>query len=125
MFWGGYKKELKDEGRNDTTHNEKIPETSVIAIVKRLAVLQRIMQCCKQKDATKYMQLVKMLPPDDQDQYHRLIQYGAFFIIAMSFARRGREGTSFVNLLSQKMLEFVLLFLQFQWNKIFWMKAKI
>ena len=119
MFWGGYKKELKDEGRNDTTHNEKIPETSVIAIVKRLAVLQRIMQCCKQKDATKYMQLVKMLPPDDQDQYHRLIQYGAFFIIAMSFARRGREGTSFVNLLSQKMLEFVLLFLQFQGNKIF------
>ena len=39
MFWGGYKKELKDEGRNDTTHNERIPETSVIPIVKCLAVL--------------------------------------------------------------------------------------
>ena len=113
MFWGGYKKELKDEGRNDTTHNEKIPETSVIEIVKKLALLQRIMQCDKEKDAKKYKQLVQMLPPDYQEEYHRLIQYGAFFIIAMSFARRGREGTSFDNLFSQKMLEFVLLFLQF------------
>ena len=59
------------------------------------------------------VQLVKMLPPDYQEEYHRLIQYGAFFIIAMSFARRGREGTSFDNLLSHKMLVFVLLFLQF------------
>ena len=92
MFWGGYIKELKVEGRNDTEHNEEIPTESLVKIQELLAILQNIMQCDKQKDAIKYKGLVNKLPTEYQQDYHKLFQYGAFFIIAMHFARRGREG---------------------------------
>ena len=92
MFWGGYIKELKEAGRNDTDHNEEIPTESVVKIQEKLAICEQIMECDKQKDAIKYNELVKKLPVEYQQEYHRLFQYGAFFIIAMYFARRGREG---------------------------------
>ena len=92
MFWGGYIKELKDEGRMDTEHNEEIPYESLVKIEERLAICEQIMECDKQKDAKKYKELVKKLPEEYQQEYHRFLQYGSFFIIAMHFARRGREG---------------------------------
>lgn len=92
MFWSGYQKELKDLGRNDVKHNDEIPAPSIIKIQEMLANLLEIMKCDKKNDAVKYKNLVKKLPVEFQDEYHRLLQCGAFFVIAMHFAKRGREG---------------------------------
>ena len=92
MFWGGYKKELKECGRMDTTHNDEIPAASLIKIQELLVLLLALMMCDKEKDSAKYKRLVQKLPDQYKDDYHRLYQYGAFFIIAMHFAKRGREG---------------------------------
>ena len=93
MFWSGYLKELKNLGRNDVTHNEEIPRSSVIKINEHMAVLQKLMQCDK-GDKVKYRNLVEQLPLDYQDDYHQLLQCGTFYIIGMHFAKRGKEGKS-------------------------------
>ena len=95
MFWGGYTKELKEEGRMDTTHNDEIPAESLKETQKFLVLLQSIMRCDKAQDKVKYMSLIQKLPTEYQLGYHRLFQYAAFYIIAMHFARRGREGNIF------------------------------
>ena len=97
MFWGGYTKELKVEGRMDTTHNDEIPADSLEKIQEHLVLLQSIMRCDKAQDKVKYKSLIQKLPTEYQQDYHRLFQYAAFFIIAMHFARRGREGNNFNN----------------------------
>ena len=76
----------------DTTHNDEIPAESILKIQLLLVLLLELMKCDKGKDSAKYKKLVQKLPDDYKDDYHRLIQYGAFFIIAMHFAKRGREG---------------------------------
>ena len=91
MFWSGYTKELKELGRNDVTHNESIPRSSIIEIQKHLVILLQIM-LCKPDDTAHYKSLIEKLPLEYKDDYHRLIQYGAYYIIGMHFAKRGREG---------------------------------
>jgi hypothetical protein len=93
MFWSGYLKELKNLGRNDVTHNEEIPRSSIIKINEILAVLLKLMQCDK-GDQVKYRNLVQELPLEYQDDYHRLLQCGTFYVIGMHFAKRGKEGKS-------------------------------
>ena len=92
MFWSGYQKELKALGRNDVKHNDEIPASSIIKIHELLVVCLEIMKCDKKIDAVKYKNLIQKLPLEFQDEYHRLLQCGAFFVIAMHFAKRGREG---------------------------------
>ena len=91
QFWGGYIKELKEEGRNDTSHNKEIPPASLIEIIMMLSLLQQIMECDKSRHL-EYQSLIQKLPQDYKNTYHRLIQYGAMFIVCMHTARRGREG---------------------------------
>jgi c-di-GMP-related signal transduction protein len=93
MFWSGYTKELKELGRNDVTHNESIPRSSIIEIQKHLVILLQIMRC-KPDDKARYKSLIEKLPLEYKDDYHRLIQYGAYYIIGMHFAKRGREGNT-------------------------------
>ena len=50
---------------------------------------------CDKGDKKKYQKLVAKLPTNYQDEYHKLIQYVAYYIIGMHFARRGREGKAF------------------------------
>ena len=94
MFWGGYLKELKETGRNDTKHNPEIPAESIAKIQELGVLLLELMQCDK-GDKKKYNKLVAKLPTNYQDEYHKLIQYVAYYIIGMHFARRGREGKAF------------------------------
>ena len=91
-FWSGYVKELKAEGRNDTTHNQAIPKTSMTAIFIHLALLLNIMECDKENETEKYKSLIKKLPREYMNDYHRLLQFGAYFIITYFTARRAREG---------------------------------
>ena len=97
MFWSGYLKELKNLGRNDVTHNKEIPRSSVIKINENLALLLKLMQCDK-NDRVKYNNLVQQLPLEYQDDYHKLLQFGTFYIIGMHFAKRGKEGKSSNNI---------------------------
>ena len=92
QFWGGYIKELKDEGRNDTLHHPEIPPASLIGILEFLGFLEELMECDKEKEKQKYQSLVAKLPEVYKNGYHKLIQYGAMFIICLFTARRGREG---------------------------------
>ena len=79
----------------DTTHNDSIPKESLIKIHQLLALLLKIMKCGDEKDTNRYKSLVQQLPEDYQDNYHRLIQMGSYFIVGMHFAKRGREGKIF------------------------------
>ena len=99
MFWGGYTKELKDEGRMDTTHNDEIPAESQKIIQEFMVKVQSIMRCDKAQDKVKYKSLIQKLPTEYHLAYHKLYQYVAFYIIAMHFARRGREGNIFLTTL--------------------------
>ena len=74
----------------DTTHNDSIPPESRVKIEKLLALCLEIMQC--DKNSPKYKTLIDQLPFGYRDEYHRLYQFGHMYIIAMSFAKRGREG---------------------------------
>lgn len=47
-----------------------------------------------EKGSAKYHRLVAELPLEYQNEYHRLYQFGAMYILGMSFAKRGREGKS-------------------------------
>ena len=57
LFWGGYLKELKDQGRLDTTHKEEIPTSSMVKLQELLVLLQNIQQCPKKLRATLYPHL--------------------------------------------------------------------
>jgi DNA-binding ferritin-like protein (Dps family) len=46
----------------------------------------------KKKEEVKYKNLVEQLPNEYRNEYHRLLQFGAMYIIGMNFAKRGREG---------------------------------
>ena len=58
----------------------------------------------KEKDADNYKMLIQQLPKDYINEYHRLLQFGAMFIIAFHAARRGREGKK-NNYISSKVLD--------------------
>ena len=92
LSWGGYVKELKELGRNDTTHNDEIAKESLVKIHKMLAVVLEMMKCGDEKNTERYKKLIPKLPEDYRFEYHRLIQFGLYFIIGMNFAKRGREG---------------------------------
>ena len=79
----------------DTTHHDEIPGESIEIIQELLVWLLEIMKCDKKTDAAKYRQLLQKLPNGFEFEYHRLLQYGAFYIIGMHFAKRGREGKNF------------------------------
>ena len=81
---------MKEEGRNDTTHNDEIPKESKDEIEKMLAKCLQVMFC--EKGSPKYHRLVAALPLEYQNEYHRLYQFGAMYILGMNFAKRGREG---------------------------------
>ena len=81
---------MKEEGRNDTTHNDEIPKESRDKIEKMLAQALQVMLC--DKASPKYRRLVAELPLEYQNEHHRLYQFGAMYILGMSFAKRGREG---------------------------------
>ena len=74
----------------DTTHNDSIPPESKVEIEKLLAKTLGVMLC--DKGLAKYKTLVDKLPFEYKDEYHRIMQFGAMYIVAMSFAKRGREG---------------------------------
>ena len=84
---------MKEEGRNDTTHNDEIPKESRDKVEKLLAQALEVMLC--DKASPKYRRLVAELPLEYQNEHHRLYQFGAMYILGMSFARRGREGKPF------------------------------
>ena len=79
----------------DTTHHDEIPGESIEIIQKHMVLLLEIMKCDKKTDAAKYKQLVPKLPEGFEFEYHKLLQMGAFYIIGMHFAKRGREGKNF------------------------------
>ena len=45
-----------------------------------------------EKGSDEYTELIKQLPIEYGNTYHLLLQYGAYFIIALFFCRRAREG---------------------------------
>ena len=53
------------------------------------------MEVDKEQEPLKYQNLIQQLPQEYRNSYHRLIQYGAMFILCLHTARRGREGKSF------------------------------
>ena len=75
----------------DTTHNDEIPADSMYKLQALLVVLQQIMEC-EDKKSTEYEYLMTKLPEGYRNSYHRLLQYGAMFILCLHCARRGREG---------------------------------
>ena len=79
----------------DTTHHDEIPGESIEKIQELLVLLLEIMKCDKKTDAAKYRHLLQKLPNGFEFEYHKLLQYGAFYIIGMHFAKRGREGKIF------------------------------
>ena len=83
---------MKEEGRLDTTHNNEIPHESLEKILELLALLEQIMEESQNKNGERYKALIKELPVQYQNDYHKLLQFGAMAIIALHFARRGREG---------------------------------
>lgn len=95
LFWSGYQKELKELGSWDTVHNDEIPKASLIKLMELLAKLQKVMEADKEKDAAKKKEWIQKLPVEYINCYHKLLQYAAMMIICMHFARRGREGTNF------------------------------
>ena len=56
-----------------------------------LALLQQIMQC-QTKTSTEYKNLVSQLPELYKNDYHKLMQNGAYMIVGLQFARRANEG---------------------------------
>ena len=63
----------------------------MIKLLDLMTLLQQIMECEKEKEKTKYNSLVEQLPQEYKNSYHKLIQYGAMFILCLHTARRARE----------------------------------
>ena len=93
MFFKGYIKTLKAEGRADTVHNPPLMDESHVRINNMLAHLQIIMEIeGEDKNSNEYESLLNFLPEGYKDDWHKLVQWGVIFLIMIHHGRRAREG---------------------------------
>ena len=91
MFFNGFRKTLKAEGRADTFHNPPLMDESHVRINNMLAHLQIMMEI-EDKNLDEYQSLLNFLPQGYTDDWHRLVQWGVIFLIMIHHGRRAREG---------------------------------
>jgi hypothetical protein len=83
-------KKLKNDGKTVTVHTKEIPKLALVKMFRMLVTLHRLMTV--DKNGQEYAVLVTQLPPEWQDKYHVLLQWGIMFILALHYCRRAREG---------------------------------
>ena len=89
MFYSGYIKTLKGEGRADTKHNPEIPATTQRAFHILFGHLLRVLNA---RDCHEYEYMLQNLPQNCRDKYHDLLQKSVMYIVIMFDCRRGLEG---------------------------------
>ena len=89
MFYSGFIKTLKGEGRADTKHNPEIPAATQTAFNKLFGHLLRVINA---RDCHEYEHMLQNLPAKCRDNYHDLLQKGVMYILIMFDCRRGLEG---------------------------------
>ena len=87
-FYKGFLKKLKSEGKGDTCHNDEIPKETLEKIFVFLKDVQGILEA--DGDITDLIE--SNIPKEHRKTFHYLVEYGAFFLISLFTARRGREG---------------------------------
>ena len=90
-FYKGLKKEIKASGLGDTNHNPPLCEVTHGKFNNLFSNIQKIMKE-KDKSSDNYKKLLLSLPFKYRNDWHRLAQFGAMFIIMINFARRAKEG---------------------------------
>jgi hypothetical protein len=90
LSYGGLIKKLKNDGKTVTIHTKEIPKLALVKMFKMLDTLHHLITV--DKNGQEYADLVKQVPPEYQDKYHYLLQWGIMFILALHYCRRAREG---------------------------------
>ena len=67
-----------------------MPDSSVSAVFSLLSLVFQLMTT--EKTSQQYQSYVNMLLLNFRESHHRLMQAGTWFIIALSYCRRGGEG---------------------------------
>ena len=91
MFFKGYIKTLKAEGRADTVHNPPLEDESHERINNLLAHLQIMMEI-EDKTSDEFQSLLNFVPDGYEEDWHKLVQWGVIFLIIIHHGRRAREG---------------------------------
>ena len=90
-FWKGFGRNLKKEGRGDTSSRKEISMADYKKMLVHLVIVHKIMKA--DKNSAEYWSLVKQLAPEYQNKYNVLMTWGNLFIIMSATAKRAREGT--------------------------------
>ena len=80
-LWKGQLKLLKKNGRLDKNHNQPIPDAIMLKLNELLVVLTNLLQM-KEGDPN-FQANLNMLPSTWQNNYHRLANYGAIFVVVL------------------------------------------
>ena len=81
-------------GRFNTVHHKSLLSSSSVKIQRLLALLTRMMQC--EKSGENCHTLSKSLPEAYQECWHRLLPFGAIYVINFLTGRRALEGLQFM-----------------------------
>ena len=95
-MYKGLMKKTKVEGRADTKHNSEIDPVSLLKIQELLVVLMNLMEWALEHDqdiaSDQYKTWIAKLDEAHRYSWHRLLPYGAMFIMTILTGRRGLEG---------------------------------
>ena len=75
----GVARDLKKEGKAETTHYPPIPTTGLIKIFGLIGLVTRVFQVC---GTAEFVEVVKKIPQSYRQKYHVLLQISAQFILA-------------------------------------------
>lgn len=88
-LWRSVDTMLAKEGRSETKHHDEVDPETMRKIYNLLSLLEDLM---KSRGAPEYESKLAKLPAEHHADVHKLLQWGAMFILNMFEVRRGSEG---------------------------------
>ena len=88
-LWRSVDKMLANNGRSETKHHDEVDPETMRKIYNLLSLLQNLMES---RGTPEYEKKLAELPAEHHGDIHKLLQWGAMFILNMFEVRRGSEG---------------------------------
>ena len=101
-LWRSVEKMLVNEGRSETKHHEEVDPATMRKIYRLLGLVEDLI---KSRGTPEYETKLARLPAEHHGNVHKLLQWGAMFILVMFEVRRGNEGMEFLEVKHFKVFE--------------------
>ena len=85
----GVQKDIKKQGRGETDHKRPMGKNDLSKIFKFITQITKLFQA---RGTEEFSTLLKEIPMEYRNDYHRLLQWSVQFVLSLFDIRRGREG---------------------------------